>query len=73
MLNAVRQSYMVKQNSNVALLAHLDLLAEEFMRIVALRKKIKSGDAPTSYTTADSLLNLDLSYTGDFGEYPSSQ
>jgi len=72
MLNSVRQSYMVKQNSNLALLTHIDLLAKEFMRIFKLKKKTKKDDAPASYSDTDSLLNLDLSYSGNFGEYPSS-
>ncbi len=71
MLNSVRQSYMVKQNSNLALLTHIDLLAKEFMRIFKLKKKTKGDDAPASYADTDSLLNLDLAYSGNFGEYPS--
>jgi hypothetical protein len=71
-LNSVRQSYMVKQNSNLALLTHIDLLAKEFMRIFKLKKKTKKDYAPASYSETDSLLNLDLSYSGNFGEYPSS-
>ena len=65
MLNSVRQSYIVKQNSNLALIAHLDLLSEEFLRILALKKKAIEDVAPTSYTAKDSLLNLNLKYTGE--------
>ena len=65
MLNSVRQSYIVKQNSNLALIAHLDLLSEEFLRIHALKKKAIEDGAPTSYTAKDSLLNLNLKYTGE--------
>ncbi len=59
MLNLIRQYYTVKRHNNQALMVHLDLLRQEYIRLYGKRKKKSKGEElPQSFTASDTPMNL---------------
>lgn len=65
MLNLIRKNYSVKRHNNAALIAHIDLLREEFMRLEKRKKGKQGEELPDSFTASDAPMNLGFEQTED--------